>query len=91
MAIQHMEIRVTGRVQGVFFRYSARETAMRLGISGWVRNESDGSVSIEAEGPEPKLNQFLQWCRQGPTSAIVTDVEWHQGKVCKYKDFKLKW
>ena len=55
MSTKHLSIRVTGKVQGVFFRASTREEAQRLGLCGWVRNEADGSVRIEAEGDEPLL------------------------------------
>jgi len=66
---------VTGRVQGVGFRWSAVREARRLGLRGWVRNAEDGSVEVEAEGPAPKLEAFLAWLRQGPAGAFVRDVE----------------
>lgn len=91
MAVQHKEIKVKGRVQGVFFRASTRDTAVRLGIKGWVKNERDGSVLIEAEGPEHRMNKFLQWCHQGPPAALITEVEYREGKLRDYKDFKLRW
>lgn len=64
-------IRVSGKVQGVFFRASTKAEADRLNIRGMVRNEPDGSVYIEAEGEEKKLNLFIEWCRKGPPQAIV--------------------
>lgn len=67
-------IRITGRVQGVFFRDTARQVASRLGLGGFARNEPDGSVYIEVEGDEDKLAAFLTWCRQGPSRAIVSRV-----------------
>jgi len=68
-------LRITGKVQGVFFRESAKKAADRLGLSGFVRNEPDGSVYAEAEGEEALLKEFAEWCRQGPESAEVQEVK----------------
>jgi acylphosphatase len=62
---------VTGRVQGVGYRYFAREQASPLGLTGWVRNLPDGSVEFYAEGPEAALEEFLRRLRKGPTSGHV--------------------
>lgn len=67
--------RITGRVQGVSFRYYTRQEAERRGLSGWVRNEGDGSVRLEAQGPEGDVEDLLSWAGQGPSSARVADVE----------------
>jgi acylphosphatase len=69
--------RVTGRVQGVGFRWSAVREARRLGLRGWVRNADDGSVEVEAEGTPSALEEFLAWLRRGPEGAFVSDVEVH--------------
>ncbi len=66
---------VRGKVQGVWFRASAREKANDLDLAGWARNCSDGSVEIHAEGDEQGLEQFIAWCRQGPVSAEVSSVD----------------
>ncbi len=63
---------VDGRVQGVFYRDSCRTEAQRLGVRGSVRNRADGSVEVVAEGPRDRVDQFLDWCRQGPPRASVT-------------------
>jgi len=65
---------IEGRVQGVFYRATARATASVLGIKGWVRNLPDGSVEAIAEGPEPVIDQFVEWCQKGPPGAFVTNV-----------------
>ena len=65
---------VSGRVQGVFFRDSCRSEAQRLGIRGWVRNRPDRTVEVVAEGPRERVDQFLDWCRQGPPRAQVTGI-----------------
>ncbi|MFO7918265.1 MAG: acylphosphatase [Anaerolineae bacterium] len=69
---------VSGRVQGVGFRYHARETARGLGVMGYVRNRSDGTVEVVAEGDEDSLRQFLSWLRSGPRLAQVekVDTDW---------------
>lgn len=60
--MEHLNITIKGVVQGVFFRKSAQEEAYRLRIAGFVQNESDGSVYIEAEGMEEDLDEFIAWC-----------------------------
>ena len=67
-----------GRVQGVYFRASTRERGLELGLTGWVKNCSDGSVEIHAEGNNSDLEKFIVWCRQGPDAASVTslDIDW---------------
>ncbi|MGH2656794.1 MAG: acylphosphatase [Actinomycetota bacterium] len=66
---------VSGNVQGVFFRYEARERARSRGLSGWVRNLPDGRVEAVFEGPEDAVDAMVEWCREGPRGAEVTDVE----------------
>lgn len=68
-------IKVAGRVQGVWFRASTREEAERLGVSGFVSNEPDGSVYIEACGERDTIKELIQWCHEGPPLARVTSVE----------------
>ncbi len=69
--MKHVNIRVSGKVQGVFFRASTKEQADQLGVKGFARNEPNGDVYIEAEGEEDKLNLFLEWCARGPSKARV--------------------
>jgi acylphosphatase len=66
---------VSGRVQGVFFRDSARREARRLGVAGWVRNRADGRVEAWFEGPADAVGQLVRWCSDGPRHADVDDVE----------------
>ena len=67
--------RVTGRVQGVGFRWSAAREAEALGLRGSVRNCADGSVEVSAEGPADALSRFAGWLKQGPRGARVVRVE----------------
>lgn len=88
--MKNYTIVVTGTVQGVFFRASTQEQADRLGLRGWVRNEADGSVRIEAEGEEHALQEFIDWCKQGPRRAQVAHVTTEAGKVKHYPDFAVR-
>jgi acylphosphatase len=67
-------IRVRGRVQGVWFRATAEREAARLGVTGFARNERDGSVLVEAEGDAAAVDAMIAWCRIGPPRAEVTGV-----------------
>ena len=72
---KRITINVYGRVQGVFFRYTTRKVARKLGLLGRVKNMADGSVYIEAEGPEDRLNKLLEFSRKGPPQARVEKVD----------------
>lgn len=74
MNIRRVSLRITGRVQGVFYRRDSAREATRLGLSGFVRNEPDGSVYAEAEGREEAVGAFIRWCRRGPENARVDEV-----------------
>jgi acylphosphatase len=74
MAIARVRLIVMGRVQGVFFRHSTVQEAQRLGLVGWVENIPDGSVELEAEGPQEKLEELMAWARRGPPMASVSEV-----------------
>ncbi|RYY66818.1 MAG: acylphosphatase [Chitinophagaceae bacterium] len=67
-------LRITGKVQGVFYRATAQEVAEELGLRGWVRNCPDGAVEALATGPAEKIDDFIEWCRRGPEKAIVESV-----------------
>ncbi|MDR1318156.1 MAG: acylphosphatase [Treponema sp.] len=84
-------IRISGRVQGVGFRYTCRNEACRLGIRGWVRNNYNGDVEVWAEGSAEKLECFLRWLRRGPPGARVdsADCETRQ-PTGKYQGFGIE-
>ncbi len=73
--MKRARVLVRGSVQGVFFRAETRDRARSLGLSGWVRNEPDGSVAAEFEGDEERVESMVEWCRRGPGGALVQDVE----------------
>jgi acylphosphatase len=74
MGITAFSAMITGRVQGVGFRWTAATEAERLGLKGWVRNTTGGDVEVWAEGPEEKTRVFLEWLHQGPRYAHVSGV-----------------
>lgn len=75
MSKVRVELSIQGRVQGVFYRQSTKETVVRLGLTGWAKNCSDGSVLAVFEGERVAVDEAIEWCRQGPPAAIVTDIE----------------
>lgn len=72
-----LRLEIHGRVQGVWFRGSAREEAIRLEVCGWARNRGDGAVEILAQGSKPNMDRFVEWCHRGPSAARVTRVDAH--------------
>ncbi|MCS6925399.1 MAG: acylphosphatase [Candidatus Binatia bacterium] len=89
--MKRLHVIVRGRVQGVYFRASARDRARQLGVTGWVRNCADGSVELVAEGATERLTQLLTWCHGGPPGALVTDVEVHwQDATGEFVDFVIR-
>lgn len=84
---RHLSILVSGRVQGVFYRASAKTKAMELGIMGFVQNLPDGKVYIEAEGSDEKLDRFKTWCTEGPPRAQVEQVEIKEGELKNFTSF----
>ncbi len=66
---------ISGKVQGVFYRASARQKAETLGLTGWVKNLPDGSVQLRATGPDGALAAMEAWCKVGPPGARVTEVQ----------------
>jgi acylphosphatase len=72
---KQVKLRIKGRVQGVFFRESAKEEALRLGLCGWVRNTRDGDVEATVQGAPAEVDEFVSWCHQGPPHAWVESVQ----------------
>lgn len=85
--IKHLNIKISGFVQGVFFRVSAKEKAEKLRIKGFARNEEDGSVYIEAEGDKDSLDKFLAWCNDGSEAATVEKIEVTEGPLKNFSSF----
>ena len=83
-------IRVSGRVQGVFFRAWTRDEARSLGVSGWVRNHPDGSVEAHAEGNDAQVAELLRRMRYGPLHAEVGDIEVSDAPPEKLEGFEAR-
>jgi acylphosphatase len=75
MSMKQLHLVVRGRVQGTFFPASTQREARRLGLTGWVRSRSDGTVEVLAEGEEGSLRQLCMWAERGPTTARVEQVQ----------------
>ena len=87
----HNNVIVRGRVQGVFFRASTRTKAEELGLFGFVHNEEDGSVYIEVEGEQIKIDELLLWLRNGgPSHASVDDIQINQGELVNFIGFEIR-
>jgi acylphosphatase len=83
---------ISGLVQGVFYRASARSVANKLGLKGWVKNRYDGKVEAVVEGKRDDVQKFINWCHQGPPGARVTsvEVEWSEA-MGEFKDFSIRY
>ena len=90
MGLKQVHVFVRGRVQGVYFRASTQREARRLGLTGWVRNRTDGGVEILAEGEEESLKDLIAWANRGPSAARVerVDVRW-RGFCGEHFDFRI--
>lgn len=88
--MKHYNIIISGRVQGVGFRYSARSIARSIGIKGFVKNTYDNKVYIEAEGDEKQLTEFVNWCQKGPSHAYVERVSVIPGDIKIFDEFEVR-
>ena len=88
--LKHYNIKVTGEVQGVWYRKSTQQKAAELEIKGFVKNQPDWSVYIEAEGNESQLKALLDWCAKGPEHATVEKVTWEEKELEFFKDFMIR-
>jgi acylphosphatase len=82
-------IKVHGVVQGVFFRKNTQQKAIELGLRGWVKNEEDGTVSVEIEGELHSILAMQSWLRLGPPNSQVEGLEISHGEEQGYKEFMI--
>lgn len=80
---------IHGKVQGVYYRAGARQSANELGITGWTRNLPDLTVEIMATGNEASLQLFIDWCRKGPAGARVDELLIHDHPFTTFHDFRI--
>lgn len=88
--MKHWDITVKGKVQGVYFRLTTKAVADQLGVKGFVTNQSDGSVYIEAEGDDFALTSLVEYCEEGPDRAEVASVEYEErDKLKGFQNFEV--
>jgi acylphosphatase len=87
--MKHLNITISGKVQGVFYRAFTQKEAQRLQLKGFVRNQPNGDVYIEAEGEETVLQEFISWCKSGSPQSIVKGVDVQEGDLKKFVEFKI--
>ncbi|QBQ42579.1 acylphosphatase [Sphingobacterium psychroaquaticum] len=88
--MKHLDIVVTGKVQGVYFRATVKAVADQLGVKGFALNQPDGSVYIAAEGDDFALSSLLEFCDEGPERAEVENVTSTEGEIQGFKDFVVR-
>jgi len=91
MTIVSAKVRISGRVQGVWFRQSTKEKAIELGVTGWCRNCADGSVEAVVQGKKKAVQSIIDWCHEGPKMARVdhVDSEWLDA-VAGFNNFEVR-
>ncbi len=89
---KQIHVKISGKVQGVFFRAETCEEGRKLGLTGWVRNMEDGGVEAVAQGEEDRLQHFITWCWDGPDGAHVenVDTEWRD-QLDDFSDFSVRY
>ncbi len=83
-------ITIYGKVQGVFFRASAKEIADSIGVKGWVKNTLEGNVEVLASGNDQQLEKFIEWCSRGPSNAKVTEIKVDRVNDTDAPDFSIR-
>lgn len=87
--MKRYSIIVNGKVQGVFYRASTEKIARQIGLTGFVRNEANGDVYIEAQGTEEQLQELISWCKRGPERAMVSGVETAEQALKQENSFRI--
>lgn len=88
--MQTVHLLITGKVQGVFFRETARKVAEKLNIKGWIKNTPDETVEAMITGEEKDVNDFIKWCKTGPDRAEVEEVMVSGQPETFFKEFEVK-
>jgi acylphosphatase len=88
--IRNYKIIIKGKVQGVGYRFNAQAMAHKLNLTGFVKNQHDKSVLIQAEGEEEQVNRFIEWCYVGPRYSDVMEVNAQETSVMGYQTFEIK-
>ncbi len=91
MSDKAVQLTVSGAVVGVNFRNWAKQQADRLGVGGWVRNNVDRTVTIEAEGPAESVDQFVEFVRRGPEQATIEAVDVREAEIRGLSGFSVEY
>lgn len=84
-----LQLKIRGKVQGVFYRASAKKIAMEIGVTGWVKNTPEGDVEAVVTGENAQLQTFIAWCKEGPEGAIVSDVVVTEKETITFETFSI--
>lgn len=84
-----VQLIIKGKVQGVFYRASAKDVAREIGVTGWIKNMPDGSVEVLVSGSEERVAKFIEWCWKGPKSAEVNEVIINDSKEKPLTEFRI--
>ena len=87
---RHYKITVKGKVQGVSYRFSVHAKALKLGLTGFVKNLPNDDVYIEVEGKEETINKLIDWCYTGSLRSKVTEVGAVEGELKNFRNFEIK-
>ncbi len=87
--METMHLIISGKVQGVFFRASAKKKADELSIVGWIRNMKEGNVEAVVTGDTQQIEDFIQWCKSGPANAVVEDIHIQKQEFRAFNSFKI--
>ncbi len=89
--MKRVKLKIHGKIQGVFFRYTAKQIADKLKVKGWIKNNFDGTIDAVIEGKDEAVDEMVKWCKAGPTNSIVEKVdireEYYKGE---FKEFKIE-
>jgi acylphosphatase len=85
-----VQLLIKGRVQGVYFRATAKQVADALNVTGWIRNTPDGDVEAMGSGSEDTLRQFIQWCKTGPEGSSVQSIDVMEKAEMRFNGFSIQ-
>ena len=88
--IKTAHLLIKGRVQGVYYRASARDMARKFGLTGWVQNTDAGEVEMKVTGEEQVFDQFIDWCKIGPPNARVDEVTVMDSSLSFFDKFEIR-
>ncbi len=85
-----VRLKIKGKVQGVFFRATAREIAEKNNLKGWIKNKSDGAVEVVVTGKKEAVETFIEWCKEGPKRAVIDEVNVTSLDEIIFSEFQIK-